>query len=152
MTCPAVVSFSCFVAPMLALGAIRGRGGGLGLAEDGVSLTEGVSLGRGGLGAGTGTEVPDGRVSVLGFGVTGGFSVVLQGWGNRAEPDSRVKDDVGSLAVSEVSVIFKFSELHGFTAIKPLSSQNSLVDGLGACDRILGLGATVGGTDLACCP
>lgn len=52
---------------MLALGATRGLGGGLGLARDGVSLTEGVSLGGGGLGAGTGAEAeagtPDRRVS-----------------------------------------------------------------------------------------
>lgn len=53
---PAAVLLSGFGAPTLALGAIGGLGGGLGLAGGRVSLTDGVGLGGEGLGAGTGGE------------------------------------------------------------------------------------------------
>ncbi len=63
---------------MLALGATGGLGGGLGL-----SLTEGVDLGGGGLGAGTGVTDRTVSWSDCVFGVAEGLSVVLQGWGSR---------------------------------------------------------------------
>lgn len=92
VVCPATILFSWFEVPVLALGATAGLGGALGLAKDGVSLTEGVSLGGGGLGAGTGTEVPGVRVSVAGFGVSGGFSVFLESGGTRAKLAFGAKD------------------------------------------------------------
>lgn len=70
-------------APTLALGATGGLGGGLGLAEDGVSLTAGVSLGGGGLGAGTGAD-RWGSVADCGFGNIEGLSGVLEGLGTTA--------------------------------------------------------------------
>lgn len=150
--CPAEALFSWSVAPILALGATAGLGGGLGLAKDEISLTEELSLGGRGLGAGTGTEVPDWRASVGGFGVTEGFSVVLQGWATEVEPDLVSKDGGGSLAVCEISVVFTASVLHESAAVKPSSSQNCLKDGFGVFEKFLGLGATMGGTDLAGCP
>lgn len=152
--CPATILFSWFEVPVLALGATAGLGGGFGLAKDGVSLTEGVTLGGGGLGAGTGMEVPGVRVSVAGLGVSGGFSVFLESGGTGAELEFGAKDGVGSVSGWEVSVDSEDLELHdsSATAVEPSSSQNNLVDGLGACEKFLGFGATVGGTDLAGCP
>lgn len=63
-----------------------GLGGGLGVAEERASVREERSLGGGGLGAGTGLEIPDGTGSAAdwGFGATKGFSVDLEGWGTEA--------------------------------------------------------------------
>lgn len=102
---PGAVFLSWGGAPVLALGATRGLGGGLGLAGEGVSLREGVSLGGGGLGAGTGAEAEeeelDGGVSVTGrgLGVTAGFSVFLEGWGAKAGADFGVQEGAGSAVV-----------------------------------------------------
>lgn len=81
--------FSWFGAPTIALGATRGLGGRLGLGGEGVPLREEVSLGGGGLGAGTGAGVPDETASVMGFGfaVMEGFSRVLLGWGSKPGED-----------------------------------------------------------------
>lgn len=75
-----MVLLSGCVAPILALGATGGLGGGLG------SLRQGVILGGGGRGAGTGAEE---TVSVLdwGLGVIVGFSVGLMGCGSRPGAD-----------------------------------------------------------------
>lgn len=98
---PAAVLLSWCGAPTLALGATAGLGGGLGLAGEGVSLTDGVTLGGGGLGAGTGAGGPDWRVSGAdcGFGVTEGFSAFLQGWGTTAGAGLGGQDGAGSVAV-----------------------------------------------------
>lgn len=82
--CPAVGLLSGVGPPRLALGATEGLGGGL------ACCSEGVILGGGGLGAGTG--VLGGRVSGMdcGFGVIKGFSEFLQGWGAEAGPGSGV--------------------------------------------------------------
>lgn len=77
---PSVVLLSGCETPTLTLGVTGGLGGGLG------SLRQGVSLGGGGRGAGTGAEE---RVSVLdwGLGVIVGFSVGLMGCGSRPGAD-----------------------------------------------------------------
>lgn len=77
---PSVVLLSGCETPTLTLGVTGGLGGGLG------SLRQGVSLGGGGRGAGTGAEE---RVSVLdwGLGVVVGFSVGLMGCGSRPGAD-----------------------------------------------------------------
>lgn len=93
VVCPDEVLLSWDGAPTLALGATRGLGGGLGLARGGVSLTDGVSLGGGGLGAGTGAGI---SVADCGFGVIEGFSVFLQG--TRAAAGFGGQDVVGSVA------------------------------------------------------
>lgn len=126
---------------MLALGVTEGLGGGLGLEGEAESLTGVVSLGGGGLGAGTGVS----GVS-WGLGVSGGFPEALQVWGSEAGAGSGGVWVFGCNPAEEGSV-----GSAGLPVAAP-SSQNPLLDGLGPDERFLGLGATTGGADLDGCP
>ena len=146
---------------ILALGATGGLGGGLGFGGEGVPLSEGDSLGGGGLGAGTGAGVLDETASITdcGFGVMEGFSVVFPGWSSKLGADFVVPEadgseailSFGSISADEVSVVSALLGSVG-AAVKPPSSQNTLLDGLGPGGKFLGFGAITGGTDLAGCP
>lgn len=154
--CPAVELLSWAV-PMLALGATGGLGGALVLG----SLTEGMSFGAGGLGAGTGALVEagvvDGRFSVAhwGLGDTEGFSLLFKGWGTKTGSVFCIQEATGSgevwsfgfMSIVGVSVDFK-------APIPPetSSSRSTWLDDLGAWGKFLGFGATVGGDGLAGCP
>lgn len=137
---PFVVLLSWGDAPMLALGVTDGLGGALGL--EGVSLTGVVSLGGGGLGAGTGIS----GVS-WGFGVTGGFPEVLQIWGSETGDDRS-----GEVSGFRCNPVEEGSVGSAGLPVATPSSQNPLLDGFGPDERVLGFGATTGGTDFDGCP
>ena len=145
MVCPAVLLLSCCAAPMLALGATGGLGGGLGF---GASLREGVSLGGGGLGAGTGAEageetLDDGGVSVgdCGFGATKGLEGAAAGFRTQGADSAFDSSDRGSRVSCATD--------SDTSAVRAPSSQKTLLDGLEVCETFLGFGATVGGADFA---
>lgn len=151
--CP-VAELLSWAVPMLALGATGGLGGALVLG----SLTEGMSFGRGGLGAGTGAQVEagvvDGKFSVAhwGLGDTVGFSWLFKGWGTKTGSDFGTQEATGSGGAWSFGFMSIVGVSVGFEAPVPpesSSSQSTLLDGLGAWGKFLGFGATVGGDGLA---
>lgn len=107
---------------------------------------EDVSLGGGGLGAGTGALDGSGSVTVCGFGVMAGFSGVWEGL--MSDPGS----DFDASAEDEASGFDSAVSTLPDSTATPSSSQNTLLEGLGEGEKLLGFGAMTGGDDLAGCP
>lgn len=96
--------------------------------------------------------VLDREPSIEGFRLERGFSVSLQDCRVKSEQDVTAKECVWLLMVCRLPAASGLSELHvsGATGVESTASQNILVDGFGVCE-FLGLGAIVGGGDLAGC-
>lgn len=60
--------------------------------------------------------------------------------------------DGGGSSAPGASAVFRSAEQEDSAAAAAPSSQNILFDGFGAFEKILGFGATAGGTDLDGCP